>query len=89
MIAGKEKLIPNESLWQRDGADRYRRVGGCEVVCDSSMLGWRAMVPVQPIKLTPVWQSLMVADRVRHFQSATAAIEAVEAYLSVPSLSGS
>lgn len=82
MIAIEKEQIPNAALWRRVGADRYQRADGCEVVCDSRKSGWRAMVSVRPTGHTPVWQLLMVADQIGQFRTATAAIEAVEAYFS-------
>lgn len=86
MIFGNPIPVRYASQWLRDGRDRYRRVGGCEIVCDRRGPDWRAMVPVYNASgRSAAWQALTRDGRVTLFQTATTAIEAVEYYLAMSS----
>jgi hypothetical protein len=84
VIFGEDIPERYAAQWQYCPGGRYVREDGCEIVRDSGDPGWRAMVPVlSSAGRTAVWQALLSEDRVRLFSTATAAIDAVEAYLTM------
>ena len=79
----KKEKIPVMSRWRRNYTGSYVRDDGCEVVCDWPNSYWRAMVPVMhTTERSAAWQSLIVNGNIELFPTMTAAMCAVEVYLS-------